>query len=336
MQFRKPGWSRLFGWCLVLIGLLMAPRPVQAAVNQFTVTPLLPSDNAATKGYFDLTLPAGTKRTLQLRLHNEATTAQTLVVTPTNAITGTNGVITYPNGLEANGPTHPTFGSVLTQPLAQKVRLAAGASKTVSYAMTVPKFRGLILGAFAVNSQTAKTKGAKRGGLVNLAQYLIGVSLHGTPATVTPRLKLPQVRYSDKQNRPQLTARINNDQPALVGKVTLLARVYRGQRRVTAHRFTGMNFAPANRFWVTLPLDVKSGLSAGRYRLVLTVHGDNGHWRLAHGFTVSGAAGRRALVHRLRLNWPQLLWWAIDALAAVIVVGFLIRQLWRWARRKQC
>ncbi|WP_461224700.1 WxL protein peptidoglycan domain-containing protein [Lacticaseibacillus suihuaensis] len=324
----------------VLLGTaLLAPvQPTHALVNDFSAKAVLPADNAAGKSYLALTLTPSRTRTLTVAVTNTATTAQRLQVAAANAVTNPTGMITYDQGTAQTAPSHLSFTQMLGPDRTQTVRVGPGATRRVSFTLTVPRrrFAGLVLGAFNVTSRTAAAKAKHQAGFANLANYVIGVSLQEVAKMPVPRLSLNRVRYH-YSGSPALALTFTNAAPVIIGNATMRLRLTSVGKRPTTVRRRQLAFAPSNRFTLKQPL-ATAGLAAGRYRLVATVVGDNGRWRFTRGFTVSAKAGRQATVKRVRAawrsHWSTYLMRLIDLLAVLIVAGYLLRKLLKWRRKR--
>ncbi|MCI1986899.1 MAG: DUF916 and DUF3324 domain-containing protein [Lactobacillus sp.] len=318
----------------VFAGLWLAgsPQPTHAAtVNDFSAKAVLPADNVSGTSHFDLTLQPHTSRTLSVAITNTAKTAQTFSVQAANASTNANGIIAYTQGTHKTAPAHVAFSDLLSARTKATVTVLAGQTQTVSFTVTTPKkpWSGLILGAFTVQSLTAAQATQGQDGFVNLANYVIGVSLFENRAKITPNLRYGSAHYASHNGLPHVAVTLTNTQPVIIGAVHLTATVTNHRGQVVAHTDqNGLNFAPSNRFTYHLGTKANHTLAAGRYRLNLKVQADNGTWHFRRGFTISQKSVKHAKVAHF-IDWQHWLWVVIDGLAVVIIVVFLLGRLRR-------
>ncbi|MFD1393941.1 WxL protein peptidoglycan domain-containing protein [Lacticaseibacillus jixianensis] len=319
-----------------MLGLVFGifPQTVHAAtVNNFTAQSVMPQDNIGDPGYVNLLLKPAQAHPLTVAVTNNADTPQKFAVVAANAVTNGNGLIVYDQGAKTAGPKHVSFTAMLVGKNVQDVTIPAHRTAKVTFNLKAPKkhFPGLVLGAFNVHSLTAAAKAKHQSGLSNLANYVLGVSLRESRTIAKADLTMQQARYHSASKYLALT--MTNPKPVIIEDVQLKAHVAaaHGHKAVNIKR-TAMSFAPSNQF--TLQLPTNTALPAGRYRLHVDVKATNGHWAFDRSFTVSQKAATKSAVHRAAAHWPQYLMWAIDLLAVIIVVSYLVQRLRKHRQKK--
>lgn len=303
------------------------PQTIHAAtVNNFTAQSVMPKDNIGDPGYVNLLLKPTQTHALTVAVTNNADTPQKFAVVAANAVTNGNGLIVYDQGAKSTDLKHVSFTSMLVGKNTQDVTIPAHRTANISFNLRAPKkhFPGLVLGAFNVHSLTAAAKAKHQSGLSNLANYVLGVSLRESSTIAKAALTMQQARYHTDSKYLALT--MTNPKPVIIEDVQLKAHVAaaHGHKAVNIKR-TAMSFAPSNKF--TLQLPTNTNLPAGRYRVHVDVKATNGHWAFNRDFAVSRKAATKSAVHRAASHWPQYLMWAIDILAVLIVIAYIVSRL---------
>lgn len=336
-KVRQRHWRLVVGLWLVLTGLwwtgLKPPQTVQATAAGFAASAVLPPEQQSRAGYFDLRVKPGTAQRLQLAVENTSQQAKTITITPVDAYTQDNGVIGY-----APAGRAPLANAVrLTRLVAgpQRVRLAAGARRVVTFEATIPRsgWRGQVLGSFYLTD--GKTH-AHQGGGIGLAHrfaIVIGAVLRTNAAPVATQFTLGTVTPQLQANQPAIIAQVNHPVQRLTGQVKLQAAITdHRQRVVLRRRATNYSVAPRSRFNFGVPLGEK--LKPGKYHLALTIQADNRTWRFKQGFVVSK---QQLATMAAKLNRPQepaREWWpyVFLTIGAVIVATLAV---WVWRRRRR-
>ncbi|MFD1484079.1 WxL protein host-binding domain-containing protein [Lacticaseibacillus baoqingensis] len=272
---------------------------------------------------------------MSVAVTNSAKTPQTFMVQAANAVTNSNGIITYNQGAAKTAPKHVAFSDLLPERTKATVTIPAGHTQTVAFTVTTPQtpFNGLVLGAFSVRSLTAAQAAQKQGGFANLANYVIGVSLTENHAKITPHLTYHGAKYASQNHLPHVAITLANTQPVIIGTVHLTAKVTDEHGKVVAAtEQAGLNFAPSNRFDYHLATKANRALAAGKYRLQLKIKADNGQWSFDRHFTVTKNTVKHTKVAHF-INWKHWLWLVIDGLAVLIIIGFLLNLILRRNKR---
>lgn len=320
----------LIALAVFALGWIGQPRIVHAqSVNQFTVKAVLPADNAKGVSHFDLNVVPQHSRTLTVAITNQAKQPQRFAISAANAVTNSGGIIAYDAGTRKTAPTHVAFSDLLQARTKALVTVPARQTKTVGFVVKAPtqRFSGLVLGAFNVESLTAAAQAKRQGGMVNLANYVLGVSLHESSAAVKPRLRLTGAGYTSANALPIVAIKLANRAPTIIGAVRLQARVTNahGQSVARVDR-RQLNFAPDNAFTYALGTTGQKALRAGKYHLDLKIAADNGHWHFKKAFTVSAKrVAKTKIVHHIDYAW--WLWRLVDLVAVGIIIWFIVSRI---------
>lgn len=337
MSGAKLGWRLVLGGWLVIVGWwwssVQPPQAVHATAAGFAASAVLPPEQESRVGYFDLRVKPGTTQRLQLAVENTSQQAKTITLTPVDAYTQDNGVIGYAPAGRAPLAKAVRLTRLVTGP--QRVRLAAGARRVVTFQATIPRagWRGQVLGSFYLTDGETHAHQGGGIGLDHRFAIVIGVVLRTSAAPVASQFTMGTVTPQLQANQPAIIAPVNHPVQRLTGHVKLHASITdHRQRVVLRRRATNYSVAPRSRFNFGVPLGKQ--LKPGKYHLALTIQADKRTWRFKQGFVVSK---KQLATMAAKLNRPQepaREWWPYVAMAigAVIVATLAI---WAWRRRRR-
>lgn len=302
-------------------------EPARAASGDgagFTVKAILPDNQANSDvSYFDLNVEPGQKQELQIQVSNLEQKEKTLKVQPNTAFTNSNGVIEYSKAnLKKDSSAQYTFRELMSK--TQTVKLAAGATQTLTFELTVPKngFRGSVLGGFYVTpvEDKAATKDSSGGMQINNKfAMLVGAHLHGK-GTAMPVLKLNKVKPTLDNKQPVVLANLQNTEPVAFGGLTVDAKITKkGDSKVLYQRKKDkMQMAPNSNFDYAINID-EQGFKTGTYTLKMTAKAAGKTWNFTRDFKVTRQTtelnGLAAGVVQ-----PDYTWAYVAGVAALIVV----------------
>lgn len=193
------------------------------------VDPIFPASQIDTKtGYYDLKVEPGQEQNLEMTLMNDGDKPMLVHMSANPASTNDNGVIEYgKNKIKVDESMTANVGSMITVP--KRVTIPAHGTIKVSAKLLVQsqRFNGIAVGGipFVTDPEAGKTQ--KSGVQVrNRYAYDMGVVLHESDETVTPNLRMHQVRPATVNYRTAILARLQNDQPAFITDMKSHAVVY--------------------------------------------------------------------------------------------------------------
>lgn len=308
----------------------------KAAVNDFQVKAILPSNNNPQSSYFDLKVKRNAEQTLRIWITNNSSKRQLFNVKPNNATTNSNGVIDYSLQAKKDASATTSFSDMLGDQTGKQVSVAGKSSATVSFKLRTPKqsFDGTVLGGFIIYSASAAEQAQKSKQSSNLAHYVIAARLVESTKQITPDLVYHGTKYVGTNGLPRIQVNLQNTQPTIIGDVHLKATVTgEGNKKVAKVDQKMLNFAPNSSFGYQLPTLNNQKLKSGQYRLNMTVKGDNGSWKFDKLFTVSDKDGKAAKIAKPGINWKQIIMWIIEGLAVLIVLGYIINRFRKWMKK---
>lgn len=331
-----------------LIGLLVVGLTVLVGVNTttanaadgagFTVTAQLP-DNQKNKdvSYFDLATKPGEKQKLTVTLKNTTTKTQTLLVSPNDAFTNSNGVIEYSKRNVKKSASAKYQFSDLIKEKTKKVDVAPDESKEVTFTLSVPKkgFKGDILGGFYVTPEEDKHQANNRSdglGIENKFAMLVGAHLHGQ-GTAQPALKLNSVKPEVEDGQAVVAAQLENTQPVLFGKLQVKSTITkRGSDKVLYEDTKkDVSMAPNTLFTNLVKLD-DDKFKAGDYTLKIAATRKGKTWHFSKNFTIDDNTTK--LNNKLRNQPKRDLTWLYVSVGGVLVIIIAGLAFW-WGRRKR-
>lgn len=332
--------NRLLGLFILLMGLFSFYTYQVHADDalSFTIS-VKPVENQIDKKatYYDLLVEPNMKQNLTVIVSNSGDKVKKIKVTPTNAITNQNGLIDYSPQEESYkyDPTlkHP-FTSLVGQ--AQTIDVQPNEQKDVVFNLQMPaeEFNGTILGGFVAELVDEKTdsKASEGVNIVNKFQLVKAVRLKENDTSVSPELKLNDVKPVLVSYRTAVTANLQNIEPVMFGKLSIDAKITKkGQTEVLKSRKAeNLEMAPNSNFdfpisWENDPLD------PGTYTLNLVAKSGEKEWKFTKDFTIEGEESQKLNKEAVELKeketpWLLYLLIAIVVLLVVIILLLLLKK----------
>ncbi|MCI1892273.1 MAG: DUF916 and DUF3324 domain-containing protein [Schleiferilactobacillus harbinensis] len=320
-------WLAFLLMPLVMLGLM---HTVQAAAQgaEFYLAPLYPDNQTDNNlGYFVLKVTPGQRGKVGVQVQNTSKTdTRKIRLTPTSATTNDAGQINYtPSTKKADATLQHPLNQLFSKPVT--ITVDPEQSKVVTFEYIVPTtgFKGQILGSIYALDVTEDKAASGQFALRNQFAMALGVILSQDPAqTLTPDLKLRQVRPGLSNKQPAILARLQNQAPQLFRGMAINARVTKRGEKETMYsaKLTGGSMAPNSNF--DLPISAaKKGISAGQYTLHMTVQAVDKTWQFTRNFTVSEQEANKFAKRQTGTQspWQKWLWWIVLALA-VLIIGY--------------
>ena len=307
---------------VIITAIGMQGQTTQAAQGaSFTVEPVLTKNQVGMdNSYYNLLLKPGQKQQLAVKVTNLTNKPKRIRVEPTNAGTTDSVQVTYaqdtPRDSSAKYRLTDLVGKGLT------LKLPANATQMVNFTVATPNkgFRGVILGAIHAEDLANYQSGGKGVKIVNKFAMNIGVMLQTSMARVNPDLKMHQVGAHLKSNQAAVTARLQNDQPRLVGKMKMVAKVTRQGSRDVLLKQAGTNLAVAPNSHFDYTLYSQKALRPGNYTMTITASSQQSHWHFKRNFTITRQQATKINKQaHLKTEIPWM-WIIVGVLAAIIVI----------------
>lgn len=265
-------WVRVvftFALCslAVLAGNLQAANAATTTKqNQFSVTPMLPSNQLKTEhAGFSLNIHPQHQQTITVVIANLTNHRLELRQGISNATTKQNGGILLTPAPKA---VNDKFDDSLQYPLAKSMRLnqhsrlSLPAHQRIEVSATFVgnidlRFTGLVLGGWYFTRVDAK----------NVDTQVVPIGLHITKH-VQPALGLQHIDIDGKHHQMQLAAHLQNDQPAVLHAQINAEIIDEHKKVISAVQYSDVAIAPNSNF--KLDLLKNKAIKRGRYTLVLT------------------------------------------------------------------
>ena len=345
---------------LTVLTMLLVTSPVKANQLNFSVSPVIPENQAQPKlSYFDLLMKAGEKQTVAVDLANSTDKKVTVNVSIANATTNINGVVEYsPNKIKPDKSLKYQLEKLLKGP--KQVILQPKSSQKVEFQVTMPaeNFTGLIAGGLTFKqeeSEVTANKSKANGVTVNNDyQFVIGFLLQQKTDIVAPVLDLTAVKADLTDSRNSILANFENSAAGYLKNMTVSAKVTKKSADKSLYSLTksDMSMAPNSNFDLPMSLD-KQRFEPGTYTYTAVVYGQksadgqytygkdaNGQpqhyayrWTFSQDFTITGKQAQALNAKDVSVS-PDYSWiyWLIGL--GLILLALL---LWfiLWKRRKK-
>jgi hypothetical protein len=301
----------------------------------FEITPVIPENQAiADKGYFDLRVTPNSKHTIYIQMRNLKDHPITLLVTPFNASTSSNGEILY----DVNAKTDKFIR--LQIPLAKfityekKVIIPAKGSLIVPFVISLPDVNeGTVLGGIHViaENEPISNQEIKQGEstfqIKNQIAYVIGMKMQ-FPIDVEPDFSFGNVKADLKNGKPKLVIEMKNSAAAVIkdlsGKYTINDK---DGKQIWRGFFSNMQMAPNTRFEYAVNWKDDAKLAPGTYTVKLSAKINGKEISAQRKFTIKET--ERIKDHnetvKKKANEKAIPWWNYVITAAIAgLVFFLI------------
>jgi len=311
---------------------------VSAQANSvgFTVSPVASSKQVDKRAsYFDLKLKPGTTENISVKVKNTSKSAMTINTSVAKATTSINGAVDYQKALANKSVDLPADLGKLITASANKILLAGGQTKTVTYQVKMPteSFNGILSGGITFLKPAEKGQ-AKAGMTVNNQYaYTIAVVLHGDHDLTKNDLTLGKIKAKLVNARNTITIPLENHTAAFLNQVATNVKIYkRGGNKVVYQQKTAHGqMAPDSIYKMPLKVGDKT-LSAGKYTAVVKVTSKKQHWTFKQNFEITSNEAKK-LNQKAVITQKQTPWLLIISLILLILLIILLL-IW-YIRRKQ-
>ncbi|PQC31517.1 cell surface protein [Enterococcus mundtii] len=274
---------------VMVMTMVIGGNVVQANEFQFSMTPVLPENQAEEVSYFDLLMTPGQKQTIHVLLDNSTDKVVTVEANVASATTNINGVVEY-------SPSENEIDKTLKYDLADHVKmpkevaLQPNSQTDVAIEVTMPSetFDGVIAGGLTFKQKSSETDTSstdKKGvSLKNEFSYVEALLLQQTKTKVAPSLTLNHVAPSQVNARNVINANLQNSEMGYLNQMKVDATVTNVDD--PSMTFTSvkemMQMAPNTNFDYPIAISnqgmLDSGnpsqpMKAGTYHLVMDVYG---------------------------------------------------------------
>ncbi|WDF81731.1 DUF916 and DUF3324 domain-containing protein [Lacticaseibacillus pabuli] len=313
----------LAGLVAVIITMVgLHAQATQAATGaSFTVAPILTSNQVGMdNGYFNLLLKPGQKQTVAVKVTNLTNKTKNIRVEPINAGTSDNVQVMYDAGVPRDSSAQYRLTDLLDKGVT--VKLPASTTQQVKFTLTTPKngFRGVILGAIHAEDLASYSSGGKGVQVKNRFAMNIGVMAQTSSKQVAPELKMHKVGAHAQSHQAMVTARLQNTQPRMFGKLKIKAKVTRQGRSDAILKQTNTNLSVAPNSHFDYRMISKKALRPGNYTLTLTATSHQWRWHFNRNFSITREqAAKINKEANLKTEIPWM-WIIIGVLAAIILI----------------
>lgn len=320
---------------LLLIGLYPSEKAKAQSSDErvgFSVQAILPENQRDTGvTYFDLFVEPNQTQTIQVEIFNHQNTPIEVEVTPTTASTNQNGLIVY-EPQETYDESLTYVVSDLMNLKANTVLISANDSQVVTVELEIPEnpFEGFLLGGLHFEKQLSEEEGEMGVQIRNRYSYLIAVQLTQDEAQLPPNLEFVHVEPALVNYRTAVVANIQNDQPNILGNVSITGEVYEfgDDEPIKISKLEDVSFAPNSTMEFVIDWENRY-LEPGDYELKLLAESGEEKWEWHESFSISNEQAQLSeqAVELEQSSWltPQL--FLIVIVLLILVILYLIYRL---------
>jgi hypothetical protein len=249
------------------------------------------NQRAGTSSFFDLIVASGQSQVIEIDIRNTSNDDIVVLVETITASTNRNGIINYSSEVEADESLKHPFSELATLP-GRYFEIEAGQTKRVPISLKIPNepISGIILGSVRVLREVTQAERDAGGAVVNQFASVTAVRIAGdiSQDNIPADFALGEVEVDVINSRASIIAHVRNTQPKLIKNATATAQITHldTDEIVFEHSQNNLEFAPNSAFPFSFIDNVGRGISAGDYRVLITVNYEGETWEFEHFFTI--------------------------------------------------
>ncbi|WP_338209235.1 DUF916 and DUF3324 domain-containing protein [Lactiplantibacillus paraxiangfangensis] len=323
MMLMKRWWQWGIG-LLAGVAMLSWGQPGSANTVGFEVAPVASKyqvDKAVS--YYDLKLKPDQTTTLAVRITNTSTQEITVHTGVATATTNPNGVVEYQAAPTGKNIDLPANVSQLITTTDDKLTLAKGASKIVTFKVKMPahKYDGVVVGGLSFLKKAAGQQRKSAMAIKNQYAYSVAVVLHGDQPLAKNRLTLGKIDATQNNGYNQISLALQNRTAAFLNQVKTDVKIYRRGGQKVRYKQVNQHGQIAPNSVYELPLRVgRNALKPGAYTAKLAVTSKKQHWTFTKDFEITSARAKqlnKTAVIDHHVNW--WLWISLGLLTLVLL-----------------
>lgn len=314
-----------FSWC----------QRVSANTVGFEVAPVASKyqvDKAV--AYYDLKLAPNQMITLAVKVTNTSTQAIVVHTSIAPATTNPNGVVEYQATAAGKNIDLPADTSQLITTAEDKITLAKGTSKIVTFKVKMParKYNGVVVGGLSFLKKAAKQQRKSAMAIKNQYAYSVAVVLHGDRALTKNKLTLGKIDATQNNGYNQISLALQNRTAAFLNQVKTDVQIYRRGSQKVRYKQVNEHGQMAPNSVYDLPLRVgRDALKPGYYTAKLAVTSKKQHWTFTKDFEIT--RNRANQLNKTAVIEHHTNWWLWFSLGLLVILLLLIA--WYIHRKQQ-
>ncbi|MHC5249205.1 DUF916 and DUF3324 domain-containing protein [Enterococcus sp. LJL90] len=285
----------IVGFSLIFQAEIVFGSSNQAGAG-YSITAELPEnqyDNSVS--YFDLLVKPGEQESLTIKMTNLTAEDKKIQLGLNNGYTNDNGVIEY--NLENLDPDPSAVYRLtdFTEAPSQTVDLPANGEATATFELTTPEnpFEGIVIGGIYAMEEGQESTSSQDDSIALTNQFalVLGVVLReDTETQIDPNLNLVSAQVAEKDGKSVISGVIQNDQPMILGNLTMDATVTKKDSSDILFQQSSQNLqmAPNSNFNYSVDAS-EENLDPGDYTLSIKANANDQSWDLTKDFTIEAA-----------------------------------------------
>jgi len=315
---------------LPLFFLLFSLLPVSSVKAEervgYSVQAHLPENQRdPSLSYFDLRVEPNQEQELNVTIYNHENEEITVRATIHNASTNSNGLVVYEEQEEMDPSLHNPITELVTLE-EEEWTIPAGESETISAKLEMPdeSFDGIKLGGFHFEKVPEEIEAEEGVTIQNRYAYVIGMQLSENDQEVAPNLELLSVEPQLVNHRIAVVAQVQNEQPVLMGNITIQAQVYEENSDEPLREIEQTDIRMAPNSTMDFVMDWNNqALQEGHYRVDMSATDSENTWEWQEEFTISEEAetlNEEAVEIESSQDYSNWYIAGIVALASIVIV----------------
>ncbi|GAB2023426.1 DUF916 and DUF3324 domain-containing protein [Pseudolactococcus yaeyamensis] len=321
-----------------------------AAQGDYSIQKVAPASGEIKEdaSYYDLKMAPGETKTIEAKIFNKGSEEIIVKDQIFSSFTNANGQIDYTKQAESYDKSLKIKMSDIAQVKASDIdaKVAPGGETTVSVDITVPQDAqaGVILGSWHFEKEGQVDDSGKKEGVTINSKYAYALAIKITvdKEIEKPNLNLLSISAGVVNYKKAFLAEIQNDMPAIVGKLTIDAKVTAKGKFDTLYenKLEGLTFAPNSNYKFPVFLGTDQ-FKAGEYTYRIKATTDDPKWSSKtwewnKDFTVLPNEAKKANSQAINDPRPEKLpMWVFFAIGGLLLLILLLLFLFLLLRKRR-
>lgn len=349
---------KIFIISLLTVFVVFIGKEVKADEMGFSVTPIIPSNQIGSTGYFNLLMKPGDKQTVEVKITNLRDKPVIVEENVAPTTTNLNGVVEYsPNKIKPDSTLKYNLKNLISAP--KEISLNPKETKKISISVTMPSesFQGIISGGLTYQEKDSKgsSKASKGVSIINKYNFVIAFLIQQSETKIAPNLKMNTVKPGQVNFRNVINANLQNPTMSYLNTLYIQSDIkgisnskleYKSNKEM-------MQMAPNSNFDFPIALGNGVELQPGKYNMVLTAFGQkdpngkytmkdsngktqkfNYKWTFTRYFNISAQAAEELNAKDVTIKHDNSWWKWLAAIIIILLMLFLLFFI-LWKRRKK-
>lgn len=316
---------------IVTFVCILFPSKIMADGSNFTVQPILGSNQQSNDSYYFLKTDSNGTYHLEANVQNfDKKNSQSFKVSVINSTTSNSGSIDYsPNDQKLYKINNPLLTNMIVGQKEQTLTLKPNESKNVSFTIKVPKsgFEGMILGSVYVLKDSQVNVKNKIGFTNKFAMSIPVLMEQNNFKKFMPDMSIKSAKVSNVAGQKNIEVQVLNHSPIMFGNIKIKAWVSKRNedKQLITKNVKNYAMSPRGIFTFSIP-DKKNEISSGKYTYHVILKSGQKSYTLNNDFEISTSDNAKVNKQLIRQtnNMPIYIILVILLIIIVAVTAYIV------------